>query len=126
MRISADEAMKLFRVPAWALLLLLFVLSVVPAADRPVTGVNHNLEHFLAFVSVGVLFALGYHNHLSRLLIGGFSFAALIELLQILLPSRHARLEDFMVDFTAIALGLCTTHLARRLFRSWLRTRPAQ
>jgi VanZ family protein len=117
--------MKIFRVPAWALLLLLFVLSVVPAADRPVTGVNHNLEHFLPFVLLGVLFALGYENCLSRLLIGGFLFAGLIELAQIPLPSRHARLEDFIVDLIAITLGLCVTNLGQKSFDYWRRTNAA-
>ena len=122
MKISVDQAMKLFRVPAWALLLLLFVLSIVPAADRPETGVNHNLEHFLPFALLGIVFALGYENQLPRLLLGGLLFAGLIELAQIPLPSRHARLVDFIVDLTAIVSGLCTTNLAQRLINSRRRT----
>jgi VanZ family protein len=121
MKIPAGRVMKIFRMPAWALLLVLVVLSVVPATDRPQTGFNHNLEHFLPFVLVGILFALGYENHLPRLLIGGFLFTGLIELVQIPLPSRHARLEDFIVDLTAIALGLCVTNLGQKFFGSWRR-----
>jgi hypothetical protein len=39
---------------------LLTVLTVVPAPERPSTGIEHNLEHFLAFALLGILFALSY------------------------------------------------------------------
>lgn len=111
--------MKIFRAPAWLLSLLLFVLTVVPATERPQTGVDHNVEHFLPFALLGVLFALGYKNQLRRLLLGGFVFAGLLELVQIPLPTRHARAEDFVIDAIAIALGVCTVAVLQTVYRSW-------
>jgi hypothetical protein len=38
----------------------LVVVTVLPASERPVTGVEHDYEHFLAFGFVGFTFALAY------------------------------------------------------------------
>jgi len=111
--------MKIFRPPAWLLSLVLFVLTVVPATERPETGVDHNLEHFLPFAVLGALYALGYANQFRRLVLGGLIFAGLLELVQIPLPTRHARMEDFVVDAIAIALGICAVAILQAVYRSW-------
>ena len=48
------------RTLAWIGLLTIIVLSIVPANDRPVSGVGQGLEHFTAFALVGGVFAIGY------------------------------------------------------------------
>jgi VanZ family protein len=55
-------------------------------------------------VLVGLDFALGYPR--SRPLAAGLTvvFTGALELLQLLVPDRHARLEDFLADALA-ALG---------------------
>jgi VanZ family protein len=87
------------------------VLTVVPASERPSTGVPHNYEHILAFALLGVLFALSYPNQLTRVLIGTLVFALLIELSQIPLPTRHARLSDFLYDTAATWGGVAAIYL---------------
>lgn len=108
----------IFRVPAWILLIWLVVLTVVPASERPNTGIEHNLEHILAFGLLGTLFALGYPNRLAWLIAGGLTFACLIELSQIPLPTRHARLSDFLFDTFATWLGIAAIHLLRRVLNN--------
>ena len=47
------------RILAWMGIVAIIVLSVVPAADRPVTGAGQVLEHFTAFALVAGAFAIG-------------------------------------------------------------------
>jgi VanZ family protein len=95
------------RTPAWIGILAIIVLSVVPANDRPVSGVGQGLEHFAAYALVGGVFAIGYRFSLTRLLVLAIFFCGGIELLQVPLPTRHARVSDFLVD----SVGACFTIL---------------
>jgi hypothetical protein len=63
------------RTLAWIGILAIIVLSVVPADDRPASGVGQGLDHFTAFALVGAAFAIGYRFSLIRLLVWLFSFA---------------------------------------------------
>jgi VanZ family protein len=83
---------------AWLLVIGLVVVTVVPASERPVTGVQHGYEHFLAFSFVGFTFALAYSRPPILLMLAAIGFALFLELLQIPLPTKHARLEDFLTD----------------------------
>lgn len=94
------------RVVAWAFACAIVVLSVVPPDLRPVTSLPHDVEHFGIFWATGFAFALGYRHRnalLFALLVG---FAAVIEVAQLFVPGRHARLSDFVVDAFAICTGL--------------------
>ena len=86
---------------------------MVPASDRPQTGVEHNYEHLLAFGLVGLVFALAHRWRPMLLLSSGIAFALLVELAQVPLPTRHARIEDFLVDAFGASLGIALAYLAR-------------
>ena len=111
----ADKMLRIFRtavrVFAWLGFLTVILLSIVPASDRPVTGLGHAFEHFAAFTILAASFALGYPRPLRMLLVAAIVFCGGIELLQIPLPTRHARLSDFVIDVTAacIAIGIIVT-----------------
>ncbi len=62
------------RALAWIGIFAIIVLSVVPAVDRPVTGLGQSFEHFTAFALVGGAFAIGYRLSLSRLPLLAFFF----------------------------------------------------
>jgi VanZ family protein len=83
------------------------MISLVPAPLRPGTGVSHNLEHFGSFLLAGIIWRLAYFGRLLLWLGTMVIFAGGIELLQILVPGRHARFSDFVVD----AVGGCTGNL---------------
>jgi VanZ family protein len=87
-----------FRAVAWFWIFAIIILSVVPASERPVTGTGQWLEHFTAFVLVGSTFAIAHRLSLMRLFIMAFLFCGGIELLQVPLPTRHARVSDFVID----------------------------
>ena len=86
----------------------IFVLSVVPADERPVTGIGQVLEHLTAFGLVAGMFAIGYRFTLTWLLLMALLFCGGIELLQVPLPTGHARVSDFAIDLLGsyFAIGL--------------------
>jgi VanZ family protein len=93
------------------------VLTIVPAAERPVTGLGQNLEHFLCFAAAGAVAAYAFDTALKTMLLGSVLFALALELAQIPLPTRHARLEDFIVDALGACVGILCARLCMRLFR---------
>jgi uncharacterized membrane protein YccC len=95
----------------------LVVITVVPASERPVTGVQHEYEHFLAFGFVGFIFALAYSQRPMLLVPCAILFTAVLELMQIPLPTMHARLEDFFTDALAACVGIGFAHLSVRIFK---------
>jgi VanZ family protein len=108
---------KYFRAFAWFLVLGLVVATVVPASERPDTGVQHGYEHFLAFGFTGFIFALAYSQRPMLLMPSAIAFTLALELLQIPLPTRHARLEDFLTDALASCVGIGLAHLSARILQ---------
>jgi VanZ like family len=102
---------------AWTGILAIVVLSVVPAEERPVTSLGSGFEHLAAFGLVGALFALGYRFSLIKLCGLATLFCAGIELLQIPLPTRHARLSDFLADLLSAWLGIFCVLVIRQIRR---------
>ena len=109
--------MQFLRALAWLLVIGLVVVSVVPASERPDTGVQHDYEHFIAFGFVGFIFALAYSQRPFVLFPSAILFAAALELMQIPLPTRHARLGDFFTDALAACIGIGFAHLSVKAFK---------
>jgi len=94
------------RIAAWLLAVTILILSIVPARFRPETDLPHRFEHFAIFVLAGVAFGCGYGR---RPLVPGLGlvlFAAFVELIQLTVPGRHARVSDFVVDAVASCVGV--------------------
>jgi VanZ family protein len=100
--------------------LTIVVLSVVPPDYRPVTPASHNVEHLVIFFLMGLAFGLGYASRPFLQVLELVAFSAAIELLQLSIPGRHARLSDFLVNAVSVALGIglaaltAGPHLRRR------------
>jgi hypothetical protein len=103
----ADHYTRFIRALAWFGVSAIFLLSVVPANERPVTGIGHRFDHFAAFGLVAAMFAIGYRFTLIRLLLMALLFCGGIELLQVPLPTRHARISDFVLDLLGSCLAIC-------------------
>jgi VanZ family protein len=114
--------MKFLRVLALLLLALLVVLTIVPANDRPVTGLQHDLEHIGAFLLPGLLLGLSLGWRTRSLLLAAIVYTLALECMQIFLPTRHARLQDFIVDSIAICAGIVVARLGMGFFRFQPRT----
>jgi VanZ family protein len=113
----------LARILAWIGLFAIVVLSVVPASERPVSEFGSQFEHFAAFALVGGAFAFGYDLSFGRLMILALLFCGGIELLQVPLPTRHARVSDFVIDFAAACFGFGVVWVGKNLV---VRTTPAK
>ena len=103
------------RIIAWSLAAIIVVLSLVPSELRPETGAPHIFEHCLVFVATGVVFGLGYEPRRGALAIQLVAFAGVIEMAQLFVPGRHARLSDFLVDAVAICIGSIAGSLAKQV-----------
>ena len=79
------------------------VLSFVPPNFRPDTGGPHSLEHLVLFVPTGLALAFGYASRYLLQLFGLIMYAVVVEVGQMWVPGRHARLSDLIIN----ALGLC-------------------
>ena len=102
----ANLVIKLLRLLTWCCVVLLAVLSLLPAQAITRTGLPGQFEHFIAYAGSAAIAMAGYG--LSRggmRIIGGFwTYAGVLEYLQHFSPGRHPSLDDF----AASALGaLC-------------------
>jgi VanZ family protein len=108
----------------WAIVVL--VLSLAPPRFRIVTGVARDLEHFAAFALVGLIFVLAYPKRRLRILAVGIAATAAVELLQRVVPGRHAYLADFFVNALGLCAGaVCALVLARAFARDNSLTTPS-
>jgi VanZ family protein len=110
-RTAAPALQILARIIAWGLATGITVLSVVPPSLRPETALPHGLEHFAIYWAAGLAFALGYNLAPAPLITLLVIFSGAIEIVQIFVPGRHARLSDFIVDALASIIGVITVYL---------------
>jgi VanZ family protein len=106
---------------AWLMLAAIVVLSLVPPMVRPTTELPHGLEHLSIFLLNGLAFGVAYPGRERWLGIGAVAFCAGIELAQLMVPGRHARVSDFVVDVIGAGIGIFAAPLLVRV-----RGRPAQ
>jgi FtsH-binding integral membrane protein len=113
---------NVFRAVLLISMLAILALSVVPPALRPVTGIPHVVEHSVIFAIAGTALALSFTRGWPTLGIVLLVFAAFVEVIQLPIPGRHARVSDFAVDtlgaWLGLVLGLGLCALARRLSRT--------
>ena len=113
-----DAARRVLSTLAWAGIVALIVITVVPADERPTTSLTHSLEHLSAFAIVGTLVGLAFRMRPLSLFMLAVAFSGSLELIQIPLPTRHARFEDFIYDslgaWIGLAIGYCILALVPR------------
>ena len=96
----------LFRLFAWLLAAAVTFATLGPPQFRPHSNLGQDGEHTLAFVLVGLAFALAYPRQRMLTAVIAVIMIGVIEILQFWAPGRHARLEDFVVDATAAGAGM--------------------
>lgn len=100
-------------------LVLLAVLSWLPGDDVPRTGFAGKFEHLVAYAGTMLIGGLAWPDRRrAPMLVGGLTaYAAVMELGQLVAPSRHASILDFLAG----TVGIVTIAILLRLFT----TRPA-
>jgi len=94
------------RVLAWCLFITIIFATIVSPTIRPVTGVSHNFEHVLVFLLTGTAFGLGYRRRRLLLYVLAIAMPGILEVSQLVVPGRHARVSDFVVDAFAAFAGM--------------------
>ena len=94
------------KLTAWILAAAVAFATLGPPTYRPHSDLGQDGEHALAFVLVGLAFGLAYGRN--RLVTTAISVVLIgvLEILQLWMPGRHARFEDFAVDALAACVGL--------------------
>ena len=95
----------LSRSVAWLLAAAVTFVTLGPPRFRPLTDLGQIGEHMLAFVPIGLAFALAYPRHRGPAVAIAVVLTGALELLQLVAPGRHARLQDFVVDAFATLAG---------------------
>jgi hypothetical protein len=106
---------KLIRFAAWVGLALVAIASLAPIEFRPESGFSVSIERYSAFAVIGLAFALAYPRQAWLALFIAAGSALLLEVLQLLSPSRHAHLLDAIVKVAGGATGVAIGQLLRRL-----------
>ncbi|HEV7602212.1 MAG TPA: VanZ family protein [Bradyrhizobium sp.] len=107
----------ILRIIAWLLTAAVTLATLGPPRFRPHSDLGQDGEHALAFVLIGLAFGLAYPRRrtfttgIAVILIG------MLELLQLWMPGRHARWEDFIVDALAACAGIAAAAGLDRLMR---------
>ena len=106
------------------LLILILILSIVPPTFRPVTIFPHSIEHLAIFLPVGLAFGMSGPTRFLFWLVALNLYVLAVELLQLWVPGRHARVSDFIVDAVALNLGLGIGLVIARARRVTARAHP--
>ena len=111
LRLARDFLVRshpIFSMLGWCAVAAIVALSIMPASERPMTGAGRGFEHLAAFAMAAALFAVGNAVSTRRLALYAVAACVLVEVLQVPLPTRHARLSDVVLDATAsvLAIGL--------------------
>lgn len=104
---SASRLASLARPLAWACVVVIAVLSLVPGDARPHTGLPGRWEHFVAYAGTGLLFALAYDRLGQRMLaLVGLAIASgALEFLQNLVPGRSPSVFDALASTSGVVCG---------------------
>jgi hypothetical protein len=113
---------KLVRFLAWSCLVAIGIATLAPIGFRPESGFSPSIERFSAFAALGLAFALAYPRHFWLAVFVALGSALLLEVVQLLEPSRHGRFFDAMVKVAGGSVGLVLGHLLLRL--KLIRLRP--
>ena len=96
-RDARHPLITLLRVLTWCCVVLLAVLSLLPAQEMVRTGLPGGLEHFVPYAGAAGVAAARYRARRGVMqIIGGFwMYAGVVEYLQHFSPGRHPAVEDF-------------------------------
>ena len=110
--------MTSLRVLTWCCVILLAVLSLLPAQQMVRSGLPGRLEHFVAYAGSAAIAMAGYGASRGGMqIIGGFwVYAGVLEYLQHFSAGRHPSIADFAASaLGALCGGLAVALVWRRL-----------
>jgi VanZ family protein len=111
------------RIFGWLTVLVIVILSAVPGAARPHTGLPGVAEHFAIYLGVSASLAVGYERRVSAGVVAVvLALAAVsLEVVQMIVPNRHPSLLDI---FASAAGAFAGAGVACVFLVLWRRYRP--
>jgi VanZ family protein len=103
---SRVSATTVLRVCAWGCVAVLAFLTFTPVQFRPATFFPRSVEHLLAFGIVGAAFALAYPQRRIALVAGSLVLLPLLEIMQNLVPGRHAQTVHAVMNIAGVWSGV--------------------
>jgi VanZ family protein len=96
----AKLTMKSIRALTWFCVVLLAVLSLLPAQEMVRTGFPGRVEHIVAYAGSAAIAMAGYEARrgVAQIVAGFWVYAGILEYLQHFSPGRHPAIEDFMAS----------------------------
>jgi VanZ family protein len=105
---------------AWACIIALAILSLLPAEHMVRTGVNSRLEHVVAYAGSMLVFGAAYGRRfgMAPIVAGLIAYAGTLEVLQLLSPGRHSSVFDWLASSSGVLIGATVLSLVGM---AWLR-----
>jgi hypothetical protein len=106
---------KVIRLAAWALLVVVAIMTVGPISLRPETSFPVNFERTAAWICIGAMFSFAYPARAALTAAALVGAAGLLELAQIEALGRHGHVLDFLFKACGALLGVGAVHCIGRL-----------
>jgi VanZ family protein len=100
---------KILAIASWAALAFIAYSTLAPIGNRPefhIGGFLGQLDHYIAFATLGALFYLAYPRHLMWVCLIIIGSVVLLEFAQLLTPDRHARVSDAVQKLLGGTIGI--------------------
>jgi VanZ family protein len=107
----------LIRAAGLACAVVIVVLSLLPADERPHTGLSGQLEHTVAYFGTAFVLALGFRTARDRVAMFSLlvALAAALEAIQRMIPGRHSQIIDWLASSFGAGLGVLVVVLMERV-----------
>ena len=108
---------KIAKIAAWASVGFIIYATLVPLAMRPTLGrLGTDYERFAGYMVVSVLIGLAYPRHPIRVGFAIITAAVILEIAQLAIPDRDARVSDTLIKAAGALVGI----LAAWFWKKWL------
>lgn len=108
---------NLAQIVAWGLAAVIVVLTLGPVGLRPQFG-HPSMERFAAYLALGAAFSMAYPRHRAWVALAVVCAAFGLELGQLLVPGRDARVPDAMAKAFGAVSGVLFVIAAQGRLRS--------
>lgn len=106
-------AVSRLRPIGWGCVIMLAVLSLLPAEEMVRTSVGGHVEHTIAYAGTAFLLGLTYPTwDWKRIAIALMSYAGILELLQNFAPGRHPAVLDWLSSSIGGLIGIMAIRIA--------------
>ena len=115
-RMRASLVTTSLRALTWCCVVLLAVLSLLPAHDMVRTSLPGRVEHFIAYAGSAAIAMAGYGatRGAAQIIGGVWVYAGVLEYLQHFSPGRHPAIGDFAASALGAVCGGLVIAIVRR------------